>query len=762
MRIAQKKAQLEQSIELERLALKQRRQEYNKSMTKHAEYPCIPEFQNKFRDRHTRELAALEEAHSAAVAEFDRTTDQLATSLAQALPVDIEAIIHRELQGQIQNNTGVNEARIKALETSLEARIASLDKSLEQKIGYVKNEVKQAHNNHRELKANLEREKREDEDRLASVIEKKLALQFEQKMTAQQEVIDRLLDSHRRLAEELSSVQNETRTAPTSSSHSHQADFKAQVERLEAQQNCYQESHQEQARSHRADLTKITIECGRLRDDVEYLREEVARRSELAAMKTDYNHVKAENANLSALLSQIRDDNKDLSTRFGEYAEMTREHQVTVSRLDAVSQEHQTGLSRLDMTTEKHGDELSRLDMVTRGHQDELSRLDLTVLEQVAEGWGIEWPNVVSSVQAFTGVVGRVEKLEQSYPDVVRLRDRLEHFERDGQSVPQPAAEAEDRVGCRNPVVSGDGVSLQDSVGSGDEVENRPAGFRDLSSRVLTVEQEVSAYEERVSRVEAFTKDALVKFGQVLDNVTRRVKTTEARLDELPVSVSASSSQDADAETRSKVDNVLGEVEKASIELEAMDSRLEAVRGQVKRLESQVEGIPQQVPANSFLHSDPEVSKFKTKVEKFEGDFEKLSTEMQGVSAGFEYLNHQVTILDSQYNSITTKALAEHILAHMELVYPTNHEIIANMQELQRRMNGVEHEARNADEQSRKARETLDELRQRVNLAIGQHAATGQPPNKRRRIEDGMNGNPRPSPNGADTSADSPAGRERD
>jgi chromosome segregation ATPase len=738
MKIAQKKAQLEQDIDLKRLAQRQRRQEYNKSMTKHAEYPSIPEFQNKFRDRHERDLAAMEEAHKEAVADFNKATEKLAASLAQALPLEFEALVQRHVQGLVQKPTGVDEARIKALETSLE-----------QKIGSAKNEVKQAHDNHRELKASLVRERYETEDKLARDIEKRLAVQFEQKMAAQQKVIDGLLDNHKHLTEQLTKVQNERITAQANSD-TKPNDVKAQVERLETRQNVHQDLQQEQTRSLRADFTKISIENGRLRDDLEYLRETVARRSEVAALKTDYHDVKAENVKLSALISQIKDDNRDLGTRFTEYADMTQDHQVTVSRLNAASQEHQDGLSRLDVATREQGDELSRLAGVTREHQDELSRLDLTMLEQVAEGWGIEWPNVLSSVQAFEGVRDRVEKLEQVYPDVVRYRDHLEHVKGDAQLFAQTVAEVKDRVGRLTPTGSGDGISRQGSVGSRNEKEDFV--LQDLRERVSTVKDKLRQSEERVVGVEVFVKDALVKFGQVLDNVTRRVKNVETRLGELPARASTPSQQDP--EMRSRVENVLDEFEKISKEFELTNGRLEFLKDQVKQLETRFEELPQQAgPAESLVHSDPEVSKFKTKVAKFEGDFEKLSTEVQGVSATFEYLNHQITNLDNQYNNITTKPLAEHILAHMELVYPNNREIIANMQELQLRMYGVEQEGK-------QARESVEELRRRVNVVTGQQAAPGQPPNKRRRMDEGANGSSRPSLDVSDRSTSSPAARE--
>ncbi|KAJ9165019.1 hypothetical protein NKR19_g815 [Coniochaeta hoffmannii] len=633
--IAQKKMQTEQQLDLKRL--KQRKTEYTKSLFKHTDFGSIPEFQKHYRDRQEKDLADLEKTHKAQVAEFDKTIMELAASVVQALPLEIDTLVHRCVQEQVPKRSSIDESMIKALEGSFDAKIASAKHSLEVKYGYVKNEAAQAHNNHRELKASLVREKLEAETKL-----EKFGNQFEQKMAAQQKAIDELLDSHKRLEDELNNVREERTTPPADSSHTgldkinEDVDkIKEQVGRLESRQDIHQDLQQSQSRSLVADVSKIRLENARLRDDVETIRETAARRNELAAVKTDCSSIRAENSKLSTVVAEIRNYNRDLNTRFGEYAQMTSEHEITITRLDTMSQEHGAGISRLDSTMKTHEDEISRLDRVTREHQDELSRLDLTMLEQVAEAWGIEWPNILSSVEAFPGVKRRVEKLEKVYLD-------------------------EDRVGRLTPVGSTADVSRQGSVASRTDKEDRLT--QDLKSRVSTAEDKAQRAEEQVAGVETFTRTAMLNIGKVIDDINKRVKSIEARL-ALPVMASAPYQQEV-SELRSTVDSVVDK-------FEALNGRFDELGSQVKQLETRVEELARQATPQSLLHSDPEVTKFKTKVEKFEDDFEKLSTEVQGVSQNFEWLNHQVTNLDSQYNNITTKPLAEHILAHMEQVYPT-------------------------------------------------------------------------------------------
>lgn len=707
MRTAQRKSHLEQNIDLKRQAQKQRKQEYNKSMAKHTEYPSVPEYQNKFRDRHEKELAGLEETYKVAAVEFAKATEQLAAKLAQAMPLEIGALVQRHMQGQAQKPTNVDEARIKALESSLEARISSLDSLIKSKTALLDNEVRQAQDSHRELKASLVQERSDFENRLAA--------DFDKKMTAQQKIIDGLLESHKRLEDQISKIQNDRTTTA------------AQPD---------QDRQQEQNGALLADVSKIRLENGRLRDDIEYLRANAARRSELGDLKTDCSDVKVENARLGTILSQVRDDNKALTTRFGEYAEMTRQHQVTVSRLDTTSGDHQRELSRLDVVTRRHDDKLSQLDQLTRDHQDELSRLDLNMLEQVAEGWGLEWPNVLNALKTFDGVRVRLDRLEKDLPDVVRYKDRLELLEGDAYASAQTAAEVKDRA-VRLTAQSGEAVSRQSSVGSKSDKED-PA-VQKLMLRVWTIEDKLRKSEEKLSQADAFENSALFKISQVQDNVTRRVKTIETRLDGF------------------KVDSFLGDMQELRAEFHGMGEKLNYFKTQVKQLEARFEDFSRRELATSLLQSDPEVSKFKTKVEKFEGDFEKLSTEVHDVSANFEFLNHQVTDLDSRYNNITTKTLAEHILAQMELVYPTNREIIANMQELQRRMTCIEKETRKTEEESRKTRATVEELRHQANISLSEKLLGAG--SKRRRVDERANGtrSPRLSANGTDRSPGSPA-----
>jgi archaellum component FlaC len=589
----------------------QRKIEYSKSFTKTSDYPSVPEFQKKHRDRHERELADLEKSYKSQVAQFDKSSAEYAACLVQALPLDIEALVQRRVQELLPKRIG-------------------------------------------ELK-------------LADDLEKKLSDQFQDKITAQQKTIDELLETSQRLTGHITSLQNEKTSATAATVDTDAGQLEQRVARLETQQTTDREAQQDHFTSIHKDVAKLRLEKARFQEDINSLRDTVARQDDVATVREDCSDIKANNARLSALVDETRTDNRKLGTRLEEYAGLTRAHDVKVTRLGAACQEHQDTISRLDVTSSQHHDAISRLDGMTKEHQRDLSRLDLSMLEQMAEGWQIEWPGVLSSVKALQGVKGRLDRLEKVVQD-------------------------EDYTGRLTPVGSTgnrDRVSRQGSTAS--QTVKEDLLIQDLKARV-------SIAEDKVQKVNTFATNAMLGISRTVDSLANRMQTIETRL---PSSV---------------VDGLTN----TPTQFEAMNLRVDFLASQATQLETRLEEVSRQAtPAQSLLQSDPEVTKFKTKVERFEGDFEKLTTEVKGVAENYEMLNFQVTNLDNQYNNITTKSLAEHIIAQMERVYPNNREILANMQELQRRMSKVEQDLK------------------RLNLAVGQHGAPGQPAQKKRKLAAG-------------------------
>jgi chromosome segregation ATPase len=639
---AQKKATIEQVLSNKRAAYAQRKAEQDKSMDKRPEYPSSFEYQKIFGQKLEKELSDLAEKHKAAVEEFDKVTDTLAASLVQALPAENAALVQRHLQGQIQKPSGVDEARIKSLEASFENRIVHIEKSAEPKIALIKNEVKQAHENHRELKGSIAHERSD----------------FEKKMAAQQQMIDRLLENQRNLEAQVTRLQNDKNTRP--SPRTDDTELRARLDRLEARLTADRDLQNAQNKSLNGDLSVIRIEHGKLKSDVEFLRARTALRSELGDLITDCSAVKTENVRLATGLAQAKEESRALGARLAEYEDMTRKHQV------------------------------------------ELTKLDVRVLERVAEAWDFEWPNVQYSSRGFHDIKGRVEQLEHASTAATGHKMRIGQLEHDAQKLTETLEEIKGSVGrvsAAQSVQSRESVSRHTSVAARSDKEDQT--LQDLKARVLAI-------ESRHQDSDRFEDTALGRLGASVNTLNRKWNSLNERLQQV--------------EAR-------------------LDQDRQSLMDGLKRVEIRLDELPPEPRPQSLLDLDPEVSKFKIKVEKFEGEFEKLSSEVHDVKGNCEALTHQFTVLDSQYNNITTRPLAEHIIAHMELVYPSNRQILEDLDYLKQRIAKVELDLAHATAAAEGAR-------QRSDVATGNRAASPGPGNKRRRLDEGASGSPRPSLNG--------------
>ncbi|KAL1884340.1 hypothetical protein VTK73DRAFT_34 [Phialemonium thermophilum] len=85
--------------------VKQRKLEYEKSMSTIPEFQSVPELQNKFRDRQAKELDRLELLRRDHDAKYTHTTENMATRLLQSLPlVDMKKSLN-DMDGNISSNT---------------------------------------------------------------------------------------------------------------------------------------------------------------------------------------------------------------------------------------------------------------------------------------------------------------------------------------------------------------------------------------------------------------------------------------------------------------------------------------------------------------------------------------------------------------------------------------------------------------------------------------------------------------------------------
>ena len=117
-------------------------------------------------------------------------------------------------------------------------------------------------------------------------------------------------------------------------------------------------------------------------------------------------------------------------------------------------------------------------------------------------------------------------------------------------------------------------------------------------------------------------------------------------------------------------------------------------------------------------------------------DFSGLSDKVMGLSNELdrkcEYWNHQFTTLDSQYNNLSTKALAEQIIAQLETFYPRNGQVVADISTLNKLLHDLTLRVDAQGAEVGTLRRTFDEITTQVENILPQPVTNGK---KRRRVD---------------------------
>lgn len=586
-RLSTKKAKIEMNMELKRVAQAQRRLEYDRSMSKHAEYPSVSEYHNRYRQKHDKELAQLEKEHKQVTAELDKASEQLGANLANTIPIEAEALVQRHIKRMFDKR-----------DTALEDKVNSLQQALDTKLEALNSQPNQTNDIDEKLRV-----QRED---------------FAKQITQQQQMFDNMMESQKRLEDQVAELRKEKQDMQATSVQT-QDELKKQLEKLEGRQKNEVMLQQEQTKLLWAELDRIRADKQKVEVEVPHLRSaHTGHGARLEILERNLANVKTDTANVKAGQAQIK-----------------RQNEVW---------------AKLD---------LEEMAMVTKDNRADIRRLDIKTLERVQEAFEEEWKPLQDSVQA---LLERFEKLERNTVDT---KDLVGQLKREHEHLAKTVAQLEVQT-------------VNGAVAQAAELNSRQSSLADGSGtprRSQGPDPELIHLKGMVNKISGDIK-GLWKY-------------------------STASFQDANNNYR-------------------------GVREAVTDLRTRIDRLPTELREESVQHQDLEVTSVKTKVEKVEGELEKVATDMRG---NIENLNHRVTGLDTQYNNITTKSLAEMIIAHMELVYPHPRAILADIAALSQRLAKVENKF------GSRLGEYNDE-----NSGVG---------NKRKRVEGGPNGAVRPSVNGA-------------
>jgi chromosome segregation ATPase len=331
-------------------------------------------------------------------------------------------------------------------------------------------------------------------------------------------------------------------------------------------------------------------------------------------------------------------------------------------------------------------------------HRGILSRLDIEVLEKVADSYQFEWDGMQKAASTVAELQERVSQIEQTRQGICQGCAEIKQLVTESmkQNTPDPATI--ERL-------------VKDSVSRNtpDPVTITHTTPRDVSPQpsLALVQAQLAKIVDKVNRLEGLVNKHDGGFKHLGAKIQLMI---------------------ADAKAELKGD----------------------FQRDLQRVETRLNELPATTTTPEFPLSAAEVDLFRTKVEKFEGDFEKLSTNVQVLDQKIgrvDYIDHQVLALEAQCNNISTKNLIDSVVLQMKKLYPDNARIFSNLKELYDRSVKADEELKTIQQEVKRLWTFVRALQAHAPQSpLPQNPPTGG--NKRRRTEEASDDNSRPAPNG--------------
>jgi hypothetical protein len=329
-----------------------------------------------------------------------------------------------------------------------------------------------------------------------------------------------------------------------------------------------------------------------------------------------------------------------------------------------MTRQQQVVVDKHDTKIQGQEKELSALQKIAKTHQDDLSAIDLRAFDKVAEEWSIEWPQVQAAIK--------------------RLKEFQARLEKEGSTI----VLAQDQSGRSTPTQV---LSRQNSVLSTVPKDAADSSWADR----------VRAIEEELDKIKKGWDSGLFAAAGQLDKLTGRVRSLEEGV--------------KTPQSNPQIDPLM------KIRMEAFLAQVPTLAQSMNSLRDQVAGlIRREGEAQKSLQQGPLAL---IKAERVEEAYKDLAN---SISDSLTSLYTQVTALDSQYNNINTKTLAESMVVQMEQIYPGNRQVLANQEFLSKEVQKVE-------TQSKQCLEGIEDLKRQWASTMSPRLGVG---NKRRRTEE--------------------------
>ncbi|KAL2116815.1 hypothetical protein VTJ04DRAFT_8983 [Mycothermus thermophilus] len=224
------------------------------------------------------------------------------------------------------------------------------------------------------------------------------------------------------------------------------------------------------------------------------------------------------------------------------------------------------------------------------------------------------------------------------------------------------------------------------------------------SNVVADLTRQIKEHESKLSRLDA---DALERVAETIDI---KIPALESKLSSLQEKVDIGIPEALDKKEQDIFKQVVNYVQIMS---EYLGKKVDSINDALKGIKNRVEALEQASTSGqtASVNNDQlqqlisEVSSLKSKLEPCEQAIQKLDKELrnqiqqanqatstlgQDLNGQLDAVRQSLFVLNSQYNNLTTRSLAEHIIGYLRQMYPQSDQLIADIKALNLRVGAVQ------------------------------------------------------------------------
>ena len=234
-----------------------------------------------------------------------------------------------------------------------------------------------------------------------------------------------------------------------------------------------------------------------------------------------------------------------------------------------------------------------------------------------------------------------------------------------------------------------------------------------LSTARSTVIQQAdtSSLESRIDQEIATLRGSIASIHQQLEDQCQKVEEHESTLSNLDTDVLDKAAETMSlalpklqknvANVQTKVDGILQEVDSRQKALRdqvdqylcnAIDTLAKRVDDDWKKNDARIKEL-EKASAESDAVTPEAVALFKSNLDTTKAAVDQLSQEMSArvgdVASRLAMVRHTATCLETRFNNMTTKAQAECIIRHLEQLYPSSSQLVADINALKALIGGL-------------------------------------------------------------------------